>query len=448
MTRVLVAASAELADALVRCDVDVVARCSPDELAERVALGAGMPAGISAVIVPARHVVMGGHLAALCDAQGIRIVAVAEDAVDAARASRLGIVCAAASDPWSVVDALAQPLTVDQAVPVPTTGHVRGRVIVVWGAAGAPGRSTIATLLAGELARGGRQVALVDADTHAPALGLMLGLADEGPGFAAACRATETETLDPAELQRISQSLPVSGGTVDVLCGINRPGRWPELSAERVEAALSICREWAQFTIVDVGASLESDEEILSDLDGPRRSAATLAALAVADLVVAVGSIDPLGMSRLLRGLSDLRAHGGGVPTAVVANKLRPGALGMDARGQVRRALDRLGGIEDVWFVPFDQRATDAALRDARLIGEGTPRAAIVQSMRRFVGEALLPALGMSVGDIAVETARSAPIRRSRRHGRVAADRASNPQADGSQRSQRRARTAATERLG
>ena len=39
---------------------------------------------------------------------------------------------------------------------------------------------------------------------------------------------------------------------------------------------------------------LERDEEIVSDLDGPRRNAATLAALAAADLVVAVVAADPV----------------------------------------------------------------------------------------------------------------------------------------------------------
>lgn len=415
MSRVVVAATPEYAEALVRCGVEVLARCDPDDLAVRVSSGVGIPAGADALVVPARHVVLGPDLVAHCDARGIRIIAVAEDAVDAGRARRLGIACASASDPWSIVDALSGAGAIERSAAGATHDGPFGRIIAVWGPAGAPGRTTIATLLASELARGGRHVALVDADTHAPSLGLLLGLADEGPGFAAACRAADAETLDRAELERISQPVHVSGGRVDVLCGINRPGRWPELSGERVTAALAQCRDWADYTVVDVSSSLERDEEILSDLDGPRRSAATLATLESADLVVAVGSIDPLGIARLLRGLSDLRAHVGGAPVAVVANKLRPGALGMDARGQVRRALERLGGIDDVWFAPFDQRATDAALRDARLIAEGTPRAAIVQAMRRFVGEALMPLLGVVESDGARAAGRPASTRRRQR---------------------------------
>ena len=100
----------------------------------------------------------------------------------------------------------------------------------------------------------------------------------------------------------------------------------------------------------------------MTDLDGPRRNAATLAALRSADLVVAVAGADPIGVSRFLRAHSELRATIGATPVVVVANKLRPGALGIDARGQVRRTLDRFGGIEDVWFLPQDPRSADAAL--------------------------------------------------------------------------------------
>ena len=106
------------------------------------------------------------------------------------------------------------------------------------------------------------------------------------------------------------------------------PSRWPELSESRVSAALAVCREWADYTVVDVAAPLERDEEIMTELDGPRRNAATLAALRSADLVVAVAGADPVGVSRFLRAHSELRATIGATPVAVVANKLRPGALG------------------------------------------------------------------------------------------------------------------------
>lgn len=325
---------------------------------------------------------------ALCDRVATRIVPLCESPAD----ERLAVACGLeqplplAAEPWRVAEAVV-------GVPArPAAGKERSGpgVLAVWGPAGAPGRSTVAVELAVELARGGRHVGLVDADTHAPSLALALGLPDEGPGFAAACRQAELGGLDAAELTRIA--LPLGRTGVDVLTGINRPSRWPELSEKRVAASLAVCRNWAEFTVVDVSSSLERDEEIMSDLDGPRRNAATLAALRAADLVVAVAGADPVGVSRFLRAFAELRSTIGATPVAVLANRLRPGALGIDARGQVRRTLDRFGGIEDVWFLPQDPRSADAALLAARPIAEIAPRSPLTLALRRFVGEAIVPA--------------------------------------------------------
>jgi MinD-like ATPase involved in chromosome partitioning or flagellar assembly len=276
----------------------------------------------------------------------------------------------------------------------------------------------VAIELAVELARGGRRAALVDADTHAPSVALQLGLADEGPGFAAACRTAQLGGLDARELARIATPLGRTG--VDVLTGLNRPSRWPELSAARVAGALTACREWADYTIVDVAAPLERDEEIVSDLDGPRRNAATIAALETADLIVAVAAADPVGISRFLRAHAELRATVGATPVAVVANRLRPGTLGIDARGQVRRTLERFGGVHDVWFLPTDGRSTDAAILASRPIAEVAPKSPLTLAVRRFAGEAIAPAPSL-VASAPRELRGPAARRRVRRPSRTAA---------------------------
>lgn len=327
-------------------------------------------------------------IVAACDARGVRILPLASDEAGARVAARFGLPAPLPLDveAWVLADALRAP-----AAPPSRPQPSGGRILTVWGPHGAPGRSTIAIELAAELARGGRTVGLADADAHAPSLALALGLADEGPGFAAACRSAELGGLDAAELTRISVPLRTAGGVVEVLPGINRPGRWPELSASRVESVLRVARTWSDTVVVDVAASLETDEEIVSDLDGPRRNAATLAALRAADVVVAVCAADPVGVARFVRAHADLRATIGTTRVVVVVNRLRAGTLGIDARGQVRRTLERFAGIEDVWFVPLDARAADAALLAARPIADVSPRSPFAAGMRRLVGEAIDP---------------------------------------------------------
>lgn len=329
---------------------------------------------------------------AACDRLGIRIVPLDGDADAASLAARAGLGEPLPLDApgWRIADAFAAPAGGADAAP----DAPRGQVLVVWGPSGAPGRSTIAVELAAELSRGGRRVALVDADAHAPSLALALGLADEGPGFAAACRQTDRDALDAAELDRISVPLRIGDGAVHVLTGLNRPSRWPELDARRVAAALDVCRDWVDYTVVDIAAPLERDEEIVSDLDGPRRNAAGIAALRAADAVVAVLSADPLGASRFVRGFAELRALVGTTPVAVVANRLRPGALGIDPRGQVRRTLDRFAGIPDVEFLPLDPRSADAAMLAARPIADVAPKSPLTLAVRRLAAHVLglLPA--------------------------------------------------------
>jgi hypothetical protein len=46
--------------------------------------------------------------------------------------------------------------------------------------------------------------------------------------------------------------------------------------------------------------------------------------------------------------------------------------------------------VRDVWFLPADGRATDAALLTARPIADAAPRSPLTQALRRFVGEAVV----------------------------------------------------------
>ncbi|WP_434970039.1 AAA family ATPase [Microbacterium sp. bgisy207] len=374
---------ARLADELSRLGWDAEARppAAPGLMAARGRMRELADRSPELLVIASRHDTLTRDVVMACDREGIRIIPVGEGeaSVRLAQAFGLGVLMSPRVSGRELMQAVRAPIP---AAPMPPGGR---RVIVVWGPAGSPGRSTIAIELAVHLARD-RSAALVDADSHAPSVAITLGLPDEGPGFAAACRQVTRGALDVAELERIA--LRVGRGP-RVLTGINRPSRWPELREDRVRRALAVCREWVDDTVVDVAAPLDRDEEIVSDLAGDRRNAATIAALQEADLVVAVAGADPVGIGRFVRGYAQLRETVGSTPIAVIANRLRPGALGIDARGQVRRSLDRFAGIRDVWFVPQDPRSADAALLAARPIAEVARRSPIVSAVRRFAAEAL-----------------------------------------------------------
>ncbi len=245
-----------------------------------------------------------------------------------------------------------------------------GRVVAVWGPTGAPGRTTVAVGVAGELAALGRPTLLVDADVYGGVVAQVLGLLDEAPGLAAACRLANVGTLDVPGLAELARTVTPS---LRVLSGIARADRWPELRPAALEVVLERARTLAAVTVVDCGFCLEQDEELAYDTAAPRRNGATLTALELADTVLVVGSGDPVGLQRLVRGLGELREAVPGVAPVVVVNRLRESAVPGDAEAQVRAALERYAGVSDLQVVPLDVDGVDRALAAGRMLVEASP---------------------------------------------------------------------------
>ena len=253
-----------------------------------------------------------------------------------------------------------------------------GRVVAIWGPTGAPGRTTIAVTLASELAGLGIPTVLVDADTYGGSVAQALSFLDEAPGLAAASRAADQGSLDLPTLARLA---PVASPGLRVLTGIPKAERWPEIRAAALERVLTLCRSLGEVVVVDCGFSLEDDEELSYDTMAPRRNAATLSTLALADEVVVVGGCDPVGLQRLVRGLQEL----GTVPTprpTVVVNRVRPGAVGANPEQRVSEALSRFAGVNEVLFVPDDPSALDTALLQGRALAECAPQSPVRPAVR------------------------------------------------------------------
>lgn len=316
------------------------------------------------VVLHATRAVVVPEVIAMCDRSGARIIALADRAAERRSVAAFGLPAALGLD-CGPEDLLAAIESYALGVGDETTERTRGSVTVVWGPHGAPGRTTVALALAASLAARGSRAALIDADTHAPSIAQRLDLPEEAPGFPAACRQTDYGVLDGPELTRLSVPVDIGDHTIEVLTGINRPTRWPELSAGRVAEALDVARDWSDHVIVDVGAPLETDEEIVSDIDAPRRNQAALAALAAADTVLAVAAADPVGIARMVRGLARLDEVSPASPRHVLVNRMRRAPFGIDARRQVGRAFAQYAAGEQVWFLPDDPRAADEALRGA-----------------------------------------------------------------------------------
>ncbi len=253
-----------------------------------------------------------------------------------------------------------------------------GRIIAVWGPTGAPGRTTVAVNIAAELAAVGVSTALVDADTYGGSVAQALSLLDEAPGIAAAARAADQGTLDLPALARLA---PEVGRGMRVITGIPKAERWPEIRPAALERILALSRSLAEVVVVDCGFNLEDDEELSYDTVAPRRNAATLTTLSLADEVLAIGTCDPVGLQRLVRGLQELGTVASPSPRVVV-NRVRSRSVGSRPESRVAEALARFAGVEQVDFVPDDPQALDDAMREGRTLAECAPASPARNALR------------------------------------------------------------------
>jgi MinD-like ATPase involved in chromosome partitioning or flagellar assembly len=152
-----------------------------------------------------------------------------------------------------------------------------------------------------------------------------------------------------------------------VLTGLPRPDRWTELRPQAVAELLAVARRLDDLVVVDCGFSLPS-RTVDPFADGPDRDETTGLALEDADVVVAVGTADPVGLTRLARALPELLEWSPGAELHVVVNRMRA-SLGWSS-DEVATLVAGVAPRAHVSFLPEDRAATDRALVSGRTIAE------------------------------------------------------------------------------
>ncbi len=254
-------------------------------------------------------------------------------------------------------------------------------MVAVWGPTGAPGRSTVAIGLAAELAELGHPTMLVDADVYGGAVAQHLAILDDVSGLLAAARNAKVGALDPSALAAHCRQT----GGLRILTGLPRPDRWPELSPAAMSAVLVAARATVDYVVVDCGFSLESEEELMFDTAAPRRNGATLCVLEQADRVLAVGAADPVGLSRLARGVVDLTASLPWCEPSIVVNRMRP-SLGWSA-AEATAMIERFTGRGPAVVLPEDRAGCDKALVRGQTLAECAPGSALRAGLRAMAAD-------------------------------------------------------------
>ena len=242
--------------------------------------------------------------------------------------------------------------------PVPATP--RARVVAVWGASGAPGRTTVAVGLAAALAGSGRATLLLDTDPYGGAVGQHLGILDESSGLLAAARHANSGTLTADRVRAAARS---TDERLAVLTGLPRPDRWTEVRAANLVEVVHRSADACDHVVVDAGFGWERPRS--AAVPSPRsRDALVTAVVQAADELVVVGSAEPVGLTRLARLLVDCRQVRPGGPAHVVVNRMRPG-LGW-REGEIADMVARVCPDAQVHFLPHDLEGADRAMQEGR----------------------------------------------------------------------------------
>ncbi len=398
---VLVAAASEPWEAQA---LDLLARSSVTDVHKRCVdlqdLVATARTGLARVaLVSGRLPGLDADTVATLERAGVGLVAVLADPDEAlgARLQRLGVRREVGADLDGLVDLLLEvgtdaeperPIEDDSVTrPAPVPGQA-GRITAVWGPTGAPGRTTVATGLAAELAHRGSEAFLLDADPYGGAVAQHLGILDEVSGLLSAARSANAGRLDRLVLAGAARRV---ADHLRVLTGLPRPDRWAEVRSAAFEELLDGAAEISEQVVIDVGFSLEHDgHDPFGGL--PQRNGMTLSALERADDVVVVGSADPVGLARLARGLVDLQNAFPAAQVHVVVNRNRPtlGWSEVDVRGMVEGFLRPAS----VTFLPDDRAAVDRSLVAGRSLvesGESALRRGIAELADALRGEQAVP---------------------------------------------------------
>lgn len=250
-----------------------------------------------------------------------------------------------------------------------------GKIVCVWGPSGAPGRSTIAFNVAAGASASAR-VLLVDADTCAPSLAHMAGIAQDASGIAVLSRTAARTDVGADEIRGAAVPLTDS---LDILTGITSPQRWREVSPAAVVSALSAARSLYDLIIVDV-ASATLDPVAPGNRHQGSRDDLVAAIVRSADAVMCVFRGDSLGINRLVDAYQWVGQIAPHVEPILVANHVSSSGAGPRPVNAIVQALAPVIPGRSIQLVPEDSRVS-ASLLHARAIVHAEPDQPIGQAL-------------------------------------------------------------------
>jgi MinD-like ATPase involved in chromosome partitioning or flagellar assembly len=372
----------------------VAALTAPDSgvhLARRcvdaVDLAAVAKAGLAEVVVVGSKLPrIDLNVVASLGTSGVQVIGVAADDLAANRLRALGVAHIVTVDATDVtvavyaLAALAGELRLEHsslpAIEAEASSQIGGRITVVIGGAGAPGRTTLAANLAQVWSQQGHSTLLVDADTQSPVLASVLGVMTDQSGLARAARsaidAADDSLVMHRALTRINKTLTLlSGAAGSAASDVARPSA--------IERVLAVAAATHDHVVVDTAPWSVSD--LQSPVSAGGQPLRTL--MGLADSLVIVGSADPIGLVRLLSVLTSTQHEAPQARHVVVLNRARKSALG-GADADVAELLGRHVALPETLVIADDRAAADLALLRGHALVASSPKSRAALGLREL----------------------------------------------------------------
>jgi MinD-like ATPase involved in chromosome partitioning or flagellar assembly len=231
----------------------------------------------------------------------------------------------------------------------PATGNSdsarQRRVVAIGGTPGA-GATELAIGLTATLSRQGERVVLVDADDVVPSVAQRLGLPIE-PNLRSAIESVEYGMGD------VDSTIVRARREVDVLCGLPNVGAWSQVRPSEVLDVIAAIAEVHGYVVANVASRLEDVGR-----GGRGRYGISRAVVSEASAVVGVAPAMPVGVTRLLNWVTDVRALNDSAPVHLVVNRAPRDAF---RKAELDQEIRRTFEPESLSFLPHDPRVESAA---------------------------------------------------------------------------------------
>lgn len=217
-----------------------------------------------------------------------------------------------------------------------------GELWVTRSLTGGVGRSSVALNLAFEAAKQGSRVCLIDLDSQAPALQLLLNLPQAKTAVPAAVRLVAQQRLDKAGLESLLVEVASRHSQVHFLGG-GASGS-SQLDLEALEVLLHLLLGRYDLVVADTAPGVATELHRL------------LGRLAQRQFLVVPA--EPLGLSALLSpSASDPSLKS----AAVLFNRVRPAVLGGNPQAQLQQLLRDHTSLPIAAYLPLEQEIFDLA---------------------------------------------------------------------------------------